>query len=75
MEVGKKDLMFLFVGVLDNLNLPTALDSLFDVNGIEGMGFVVKNFLHLTKRSMFMNSTNIFLLFTYNHAHCFYNSV
>ena len=52
-----------------------ALDSLLDVNGIQGMSFVVKDFLQLTKRSMFMNSTNIFLLFTYNHARCFYNSV
>ena len=48
------------------------LDSLLDVNGIEGMSLVVKDFLQLTKRSMLMNSINIFLLFTYHHARCFW---
>ena len=32
-----------------------ALDSLLGVNVIEGMSFVVKDFLQHTKRSMFMN--------------------
>ena len=66
--------MLLLVRVLGNLNLPLR-SILLDVNGIEGMSFVAKDFLHLTKRSMFINNTNIFLLFTYNHARCFYNSV
>ena len=48
-----------------------ALNLLLDVNGIEGMSLVVWNFLHLTRRSMPMNSINIFLLFTYYHARCF----
>ena len=50
-EVGKKDLVFLLVRVLGHLNLSAALDYLLDVNGIEGMSFVVKDFLQLTKRS------------------------
>ena len=75
MEVGKKDLMFLISASSWQSKSPAALDSLLDVNGIEGMSFFVTDFLHLTKPSMFINSTNIFLLFTYNHARCFYNSV